>query len=235
MSGYRRAWSAFVLAAVALGACADASPTAPPEPLGSSSGRGGPGLRVEAPVRAEAAVSPAVTPASAAVLETRLADPVLPVCADGQVAAILAAESEARRRVATAVAPRLSDPLVRAYALGATEEQTRLTEDLERALDAADVTTFDNAVARAIRDSADLVIAGLADKRGTDLDRAYVEWELLGLSRALGVADHFLGPSIFDSRLHAAARHARDASAMRLVLAHDLVRRLDGTCGGVLP
>jgi predicted outer membrane protein len=231
----RRSLAAVLAIAGLVAACTSTSPTAgSSDPPGRIESPEGPALAIESPIRATPPVAGGWLPARGATTGTELADPVLPVCTDGQAAAILAAEHEGARVVASAVLDRLTDPVARAYASKSIAEHAALAAELSEALTSAEVAPLENALSRAIRSAALAVVEALSERTGAELDSAYMQQELLVLSRVLGLADHFVSPSVDNPNLALAVRHARDASVRRLIFAHDVVRKLDGTCGGAI-
>jgi putative membrane protein len=161
-----------------------------------------------------------------------ISPPLLAVCSDGQVAAIMHAANLAEVDVARQILSRLTDASVTAFAQRMITEHTALDNALTAVLNSASITPVDNALSREITSAAQSEIRTLAALSGVQLDRAYMDHAVLEHLQDLGVGDHLLAPSIKNTQLAAAAANARTVIAGHAQLAVQVQTTLEGACGG---
>jgi predicted outer membrane protein len=170
------------------------------------------------------------TDASAAAGTAACDLPRFSVASDGQIVAILMAESLAHVDVASAVRSRLvtasaldlaeklitDDSVTEVMVLGETRE--------------TDVVPAPGGIDRAITAEASETIAALASTDGASVDTSYVDRELLAHLRALALLDRVLAPSAQDPRIADLVARVRDIVAQHAVAA-DQAREALEPCG----
>jgi hypothetical protein len=179
--------------------------------------------------------SSARAPAADASAETGAAAcdvPRFSVGPDGQVVAILMAESVAHADVASAVRARL----VTASALDLAEKL--ITDDsvaevmIQGEMRETGVVAAPGGIDRAIAAEASETTAALASTDDASVDTAYVDRELLAHLRALALLDRMLAPSAQDPRIADLVARVRDIVAQHAVAAGQAHEALEpcGSC-----
>jgi predicted outer membrane protein len=157
--------------------------------------------------------------------------PLIPVCSDGQVAAIMHASDLAEVDVARAVLSRLTDANVTAFAQRMITDHTALDNALTAVLASAGIAPVETSLSREITASAQAEIVALSGLSGSALEQAYIDHAVLEHLTDLGVGDHLLAPSIKNAQLAAAAATARTVIAGHAQLAVQVQTSLEGACG----
>jgi Domain of unknown function (DUF4142) len=151
---------------------------------------------------------------------------------DGQVLAILMAETTAHADVASAVRARLVTPSAIDLA------QKLVTDDLVTEvmilgeIRETGVVATPGGIDRAIAAEASEATAALASADGASVDIAYVDRELLAHLRALALLDRMLAPSAHDPRIAELVARVRDIVAQHAVAAGQAHEALEpcGSC-----
>ena len=135
--------------------------------------------------------------------------PLLQRVSDGQILAILTAESEAHVDLATAVRARVQS----ASALDLAEKMITDDSVLEIQVNGeareTGIGPLPGGIDRAIDDDSRAQIQSLDAQSGPALDASYVGREALSHLRALGLIDHLLIPSVHDPRIGALLARVR--------------------------
>jgi len=159
-------------------------------------------------------------------------EPLFPVCSDGQVLAILAAELSARVDVANAVRPSLAS----ASALGLAEkiitDDSVLRVQVQGEMRETGIAAAPGGVDRQIATEAQWTMHALAARSTPDLDAAYVDGEVLAHLRALGLIDRLLGPSTHDRRIEDLLARLRPVVVQHAQAASQVQSELEGACAG---
>lgn len=163
---------------------------------------------------------------------TDVTSPQLAVCSDGQVAAIMHASSMGEIDTAKAVRDRLTDASAKAFAQRMIDDHTALDSALRAVLSAQGITMVESGVSDELTQSAQLTISELSSKSGSELDKAYMDHEVVDHLMDLGVDDHLLGPSIRNPALAQASKQERAAVVQHAQLAVQIQGSLEGQCGG---
>jgi predicted outer membrane protein len=155
---------------------------------------------------------------------------VFPVCSDGQILSILAAECAARVNIAGAVraglvsagAVDLADKLFTDDSVLGVEVQGEIRE--------TGIAADPGGIDRAIAAEASGAIQALGAESGSALDDSYVDREVLAHVRALGLIDQVLAPSARDPRVADLLARVRAVIAQDAQAATAAQSELEGAC-----
>jgi predicted outer membrane protein len=179
--------------------------------------------------------SPGDPPDAGAVTEAGPAcscGPLFPVCSDGQVLAILAAELSARVDVANAVRASLASANALDLAEKIITDDSVLRVQVQGEMRETGIAAAPGGVDRQIATEAQWTIQALATKNPPDLDAAYVDGEVLAHLRALGLIDQLLGPSTHDRRIADLLARVRPLVVQHAQAASQAQSELEGACAG---
>jgi hypothetical protein len=158
--------------------------------------------------------------------------PSFAICSDGQIVAILAAESRAHADVASAVRARLT-------AAGSLDLAEKLITDdsvtevmIEGEMRETGIAAAPGGIDGAIAAESVETTAALAATDAAALDASYVDREVLGHLRALALLDRLLAPSVHDARIGALIARVRDIVAQHAAAAVGAQGQIEAACGG---
>ena len=168
--------------------------------------------------------------------------PAFGVCSDAQVAAILHVSNQGEIQLAQALRSKFQDAQVRSFADRMITDHQALDSALTSAgfafgtgasgVSVNDVSYSDNGIVKELQQSAQMELSQLQSMSGSELDKAYIDHEVLDHVKDLGLGDHVLAPSAKDARLVAILQTARAAISAHAQLAVPIQTRLEGACGG---
>jgi predicted outer membrane protein len=227
-----------VRARLAVGAALAALATAG---CGSDSGADGassaPTADAQAPIEREAQAPDAQAPdASAPTVDggtdaaTSCGAPVFPVCSDGQILAILAAELTAHVDLATAVRASLGSPVALDLAEKLLTDDSVLGVQVEGEMRETGLAAIPGGVGREIAAETQAAIEALAAESAPAVDASYVDREVLAHLRALALIDRLLAPSVHDPRVADLLARVRDLVAQHAQAASQAQSQLEGPC-----
>ena len=151
--------------------------------------------------------------------------PRFPVCSDGQILAILTAESQAHVDLASAVRARVQGASALEFAEKVVTDDSVLAVEVSGEARETGIAPVSGGIDREIAAEARDQIQSLSVESGAALDASYLDREALSHLRALSLVDRLLAPSARDpahrgprdarSRCHRAAHAGRPAGPSR--------------------
>jgi predicted outer membrane protein len=159
--------------------------------------------------------------------------PLFPVCADGQVLAILAAEVAAHVDLADAVRSNLGSASALDLAQKIITDDSVLAVQVEGEMRETAIAPIAGGVDRAIAAETQRAIQALALESAPALDAAYVDGEVLSHLRALALIDRLLAPSAHDPRIGNLLARVRDLVVQHAQAANRAQSELEGACGSL--
>jgi hypothetical protein len=185
-------------------------------------------------IAGDAGTAAALTTDAAAALTTDAAAcssaPLFPVCADGQVLAILAAEIAAHVDLANAVRANLGSASALDLAQKIITDDSVLAVQVDGEMRETGIALAPGGVDRAIAAEAQRAIQALALESAPALDASYVDGEVLSHLRALALIDRLLAPSVHDPRIGDLLARVRDLVSQHAQAAAQAQSELEGTC-----
>jgi predicted outer membrane protein len=156
--------------------------------------------------------------------------PVFPVCSDGQILAILAAELTAHVDLATAVRASLGSPVALDLAEKLLTDDSVLGVQVEGEMRETGLAAIPGGVGREIAAETQAAIEALAAESAPAVDASYVDREVLAHLRALALIDRLLAPSVHDPRVADLLARVRDLVAQHAQAASQAQSQLEGPC-----
>jgi predicted outer membrane protein len=149
-------------------------------------------------------------------------------CTDGEMAAILAATSQAQVDATMQLRANLSDPRAVALAEKMLTDHSLLLEELQGAMRAGAIATRTSGIGQAIADSAAHDRTEVA--ASPSIDSAYADDEVLWHLRDQALLDAVIAPAVSGSRLAFVATSMQNLEKQHVALALALQADLDTTC-----
>jgi len=159
-------------------------------------------------------------------------EPALPVCSDGQIAAIVRASNQAEVDVSTAVIELLANDAAREVATMIIEDHTAALQQLDQLVQAGDIEPVENDVSKQIDVQADQAIEALSTLPPGELDRAYLAQQLLAHLQTISAGDHVLLPSVKNPALAEMLRAIRPTLVQHTTEVTEAQADLGAQCGG---
>ena len=159
--------------------------------------------------------------------------PLFPVCADGQVLAILAAEVAAHVDLANAVRANLGSASALDLAQKIITDDSVLAVQVEGEMRETGIALAAGGVDRAITAEAQRAIQALALESAPALDAAYVDGEVLSHLRALALIDRLLAPSVHDPPIGDLLARVRGLVVQHAQAAIQAQSELEGACASL--
>jgi predicted outer membrane protein len=156
--------------------------------------------------------------------------PIFPVCSDGQILAILAAELDARVHLATALRARLGSPTALDLAEKILTDDSVLGVQVEGEMRETGIAATPGGIDREIAAETQTTIQALAAEGAPAIDASYVDREVLAHLRALAIIDRLLAPSVHDPRVADLLARVRDLVAAHAQAASQAQSELEGAC-----
>jgi hypothetical protein len=158
--------------------------------------------------------------------------PLFPLCSDGQVLAILAAESSARVDLASSVRASLGSASALDLAEKILTDDSVLVVQVRGEMRETGIAAVPGGVDRQIATEAQWAIQALAAERAPAIDASYVDGEVLAQLRDLALIDRLLGPSVHDPRIADLLARVRDLVVQHAQAASQAQSELEGACAG---
>lgn len=156
--------------------------------------------------------------------------PLFPVCSDGQIFAILAAEFAAHVDLANAVRGNLASAGAIDLAEKLITDDSVLAVQVEGEVRETGIATVPGGVDRAIAAETQEAVQALAAEGAPALDASYVDREVLSHLRALGLIERVLAPSVHDPRVTDLLARVRDLAVQHAQAAFQAQSELEGPC-----
>jgi predicted outer membrane protein len=156
--------------------------------------------------------------------------PLFPLCADGQILAILAAECASHVDIANAVRANLGSNGALDLAEKIITDDSVLAVQVEGEMRETGIAAAPGGIDRAIAAETQQVIQVLAAESSPALDGAYVDREVLAHLRALALIDRLLRPSVKDPRVGDLLGRVRDLVVQHAQAATQAQSDLEGAC-----
>jgi putative membrane protein len=149
-------------------------------------------------------------------------------CADGEMAAILAAANQAQVDATMELRANLSDPRAVALAEKMLTDHSLVLEQLRGAIRAGAIATRSSGIGQSIADSAAHERTEIAGS--VSIDSAYADDEVLWHLRDQALLDAVVAPAVSGSRLAFVATSMQKLEKQHVALALALQANLDMTC-----
>jgi predicted outer membrane protein len=149
-------------------------------------------------------------------------------CADGEMAAILAATNQAQVDATNQLRASLSDPRATALTEKMLTDHSLLLAQLQGQVRAGAIPTESSGIAQAIADSAARDRTAIA--ASASIDSAYADDEVLWHLRDQALLDAVIAPTVSSSRLAFVATSMQNIEKQHVALALALQAELDTTC-----
>lgn len=170
-----------------------------------------------------------VSPALAQVdMEETVADAPPPQLSDNAILHVFITANQGEIVTSRPLMDQLTDSEVRAFATRMVDTHTEVIQQAQALAEGSDLTPAMNLVSASMAD----MTQGIADKlralSGSEIDRKYIEHQVVLHGHTLSMLDHVLIPSADDAELEALLSSARPTIQEHLVRAQQLHHRLAG-------
>jgi predicted outer membrane protein len=159
--------------------------------------------------------------------------PRFPLCSDGQILAILAAESQAHVDLASAVRARVQGASALEFAEKIVTDDSVLAVEVSGEARETGIAQASGGIDREIAAEARDQIQSLAAESGATLDASYLDREVLSHLRALSLIDRLLTPSARDPRIAALVTRVRGVVVQHAQSVLQARAGAEGPCGSV--
>lgn len=160
------------------------------------------------------------------------AEPSASVCSDAQVLAISITSDAGEVMLAKSVRDRMTTADAKAFADKMIADHTQMMKDAQDLAAKLGITPQENGITKELQDSTKMEMEHLSTLSGLELDKSYIDHEVVDHLMDLGMTDHLLHPSAKAPELKSSLLDDRAKIATHETLALSVQATIEGSCGG---